>query len=82
MSQGLELCRFGCNLRLRRQDMAAHAAVCPRVRVKRFPVCDKYCCRRSPLNYDALVKTTSKGKVRRTLRVRTAGPKRWTWRTE
>ena len=42
-----------------REDMSAHAAVCERLREKRFPVCDGYCCRRNPLANDDLIKRPS-----------------------
>lgn len=49
-----ELCRYGCSRRFKRRDMPAHAKECPAIGIKRFPVCDGYCCRRCPLHYDAI----------------------------
>lgn len=47
-------CRYGCSRRLKRRDMPDHAKECTGMGIKRFPVCDGYCCRRCPLHYDSI----------------------------
>ena len=46
------LCRYGCELTLPREEMAAHALECDRLYDKRFPVCDGYCCRRAGVAHE------------------------------
>merc|ERR1712107_944952 len=47
------LCRYGCQAKLPREQMAEHAKVCVAIgQPGKFPVCDGYCRRRCPLHFD------------------------------